>query len=58
MLKHLQNIKSITLKSKDLLTAVQAISKKRNRITLDIDYQTKTLYIKDNDMMYTLKGLF
>lgn len=56
MLNQLKNMKSITVDVKNLLTAVTAIKKKQNRITLDIDYNTKTIYINDRDMLYTIKG--
>ena len=56
MLKQLKNTKSITLDLKNLLTTLQAIKKNQNRITLNIDYNTNTVYINGKDILYTLKG--
>ena len=56
MLNRLKNMKSITVDVKNLLTAVTAIKKKQNRITLNIDYNSMTVYISDKDMLYTIKG--
>ena len=56
MLNQLKNMKSITVNVKNLLTAVTAIKKKQNRITLNIDYNSMTVYISDKDMLYTIKG--
>ena len=56
MLNQLKNMKSITVDVKNLLTAVTAIKKKQNRITLNIDYNSMTVYISDKDMLYTIKG--
>ena len=56
MLNQLKNMKSITVDVKNLLAAVTAIKKKQNRITLNIDYNSKTIYISDKDMLYTIKG--
>ena len=56
MLNQLKNMKSITVDAKNLLTAVTAIKKRQNRITLNIDYNSMTIYISDKDMLYTIKG--
>lgn len=56
MLNQLKNMKAITVDVKNLLTAVTAIKKKQNRITLNIDYNSMTIYISDKDMLYTIKG--
>jgi hypothetical protein len=56
MLNQLKNMKSITVDVKNLLTAVTAIKKKQNRITLNIDYNSNTVYINGKDILYTLKG--
>ena len=56
MLNQFKNIKSITVDTKNLLTAATAVKRKQNRITLNIDYNTKTIYISDKDMLYTIKG--
>lgn len=56
MLNQLKNTKSITLDLKNLLTTLQAIKKNQNRITLNIDYNTNTVYINGKDILYTLKG--
>ena len=56
MLDYLKNVKTITVDVKNLLTAVTAIKKKQNRITLNIDYNSMTVYISDKDMLYTIKG--
>lgn len=56
MLNQLKNMKAITVDVKNLLTAVTAIKKKQNRITLNIDYNSMTVYISDKDMLYTIKG--
>jgi len=56
MLTHLKNTKSITLDLKNLLTTLQAIKRTQNRVTLNIDYNTKTVYITGKDILYTMKG--
>ena len=56
MLDYLKNVKTITVDVKNLLAAVTAIKKKQNRITLNIDYNSMTVYISDKDMLYTIKG--
>lgn len=56
MLTHLKNTKSITLGLKNLLTTLQAIKRTQNRVTLNIDYNTKTVYITGKDILYTMKG--
>lgn len=56
MLNYLKNTKSITLDLKNLLTTLQAIKKNQNRVTLNIDYNTNTVYINGKDILYTLKG--
>lgn len=57
MLSKLNEVKDITLDANQLYNIVNAIKKKQRRITLTIDYKTKTLYVKDKDMLYTLQGL-
>lgn len=57
MLSKLNEVKDITLDVNQLYNIVNAIKKKQRRITLTIDYKTKTLYVKDKDMLYTLQGL-
>lgn len=57
MLSKLNEVKEITLDVHQLYNIVNAIKKKQRRITLTIDYKTKTLYVKDKDMLYTLQGL-
>lgn len=57
MLSKLNEVKDITLDVHQLYNIVNAIKKKQRRITLTIDYKTKTLYVKDKDMLYTLQGL-
>jgi hypothetical protein len=57
MLSKLNEVKDITLDANHLYNIVNAIKKKQRRITLTIDYKTKTLYVKDKDMLYTLQGL-
>ena len=56
MLKQLQNMKDITVDVNNLATVVAAIKKKQNRITLNIDYNSKTIYVADKDITYTIKG--
>ena len=56
MLNYLKNTKSITLDLKNLLTTLQAIKKNQNRVTLNIDYNTNTVYINGKDILYTMKG--
>lgn len=56
MLNYLKNTKSITLDLKNLLTTLQAIKKNQNRVTVNIDYNTNTVYINGKDILYTLKG--
>lgn len=56
MLKQLQNMKAITVDVNNLATVVAAIKKKQNRITLNIDYNSKTIYVADKDITYTIKG--
>lgn len=56
MLNYLKNTKSITLDLKNLLTTLQAIKKNQNRVILNIDYNTNTVYINGKDILYTLKG--
>lgn len=57
MLSKLNEVRDITLDANQLYNIVNAIKKKQRRITLTIDYKTKTLYVKDKDMLYTLQGL-
>lgn len=57
MLSKLNEVRDITLDVNQLYNIVNAIKKKQRRITLTIDYKTKTLYVKDKDMLYTLQGL-
>lgn len=57
MLSKLNEVRDITLDVHQLYNIVNAIKKKQRRITLTIDYKTKTLYVKDKDMLYTLQGL-
>ena len=56
MLKQLQNMKAITVDVNNLATVVAAVKKKQNRITLNIDYNSKTIYVVDKDITYTIKG--
>lgn len=56
MLKQLQNIKSITIDINNILTPLQAIKKSQKKITLNIDYNSKTIYINGKDILYTIKG--
>lgn len=56
MHKQLQNIKAISLDINNLLTPLQAIKKKQKKVTLNIDYNTKTVYINDKDILYTIQG--
>lgn len=56
MLDTLKNIKSITLDLPNLITTLQAIKKNQKRVTLNIDYNTKTVYINGKDILYTIKG--
>lgn len=56
MLDYLKNTKSITLDLKNLISTLQAIKKNQNRVTLNIDYNTNTVYITGKDILYTLKG--
>lgn len=56
MLDYLKNTKSITLDLKNLISTLQAIKKNQNRVTLNIDYNTNTVYINGKDILYTLKG--
>ena len=56
MLKQLQNMKAIAVDVNNLATVVAAIKKKQNRITLNIDYNSKTIYVADKDITYTIKG--
>lgn len=56
MLDYLKNTKAITVDLKNLLNTLQAIKKNQNRITLNIDYNTKTIYINGKDILYTMKG--
>lgn len=55
--KKLQNLKSITVNTNALHTAVTAVKKNQKRITLDIDYNTKTVYIADKGIVYTIEGV-
>lgn len=56
MLNTLKNIKSITLDIANLITTLQAIKKNQKRVSLNIDYNTKTVYINGKDITYTIKG--
>ena len=56
MLDTLKNIKSITLDLPNLITTLQAIKKNQKRVTLNIDYNTNTVYINGKNILYTLKG--
>lgn len=56
MLDYLKNTKSITLDLKNLISTLQAIKKNQNRVTLNIDYNTNTVYINGKDILYTMKG--
>ena len=56
MLNYLKNTKSITLDLKNLISTLQAIKKNQNRVTLNIDYNTNTVYINGKNILYTLKG--
>lgn len=56
MINTLKNIKSITLDITNLITTLQAIKKNQKRVSLNIDYNTKTVYINSKDITYTLKG--
>ena len=56
MLDYLKNTKAITVDLKNLLNTLQAIKKNQNRVTLNIDYNTKTIYINGKDILYTMKG--
>lgn len=56
MLDTLKNIKSITLDLPNLITTLQAIKKNQKRVTLNIDYNTKTVCISGKDILYTMKG--
>lgn len=56
MLNTLKNIKSITLDITNLITTLQAIKKNQKRVSLNIDYNTKTVYINGKDITYTIKG--
>lgn len=56
MLDYLKNTKSITLDLKNLISTLQAIKKNQNRVTLNIDYNTNTVYINGKNILYTLKG--
>ena len=53
---YLKNTKSITLDLKNLISTLQAIKKNQNRVTLNIDYNTNTVYINGKDILYTMKG--
>lgn len=55
--KKLQNIKSITVNTNALYTAILSVKKNQKRITLNIDYNTKTIYIADKGIMYTIEGI-
>lgn len=56
MLETINNIKSITLNITSLITTLQAIKKNQKRVSLNIDYNTKTVYINGKDITYTIKG--
>lgn len=49
-------MKAITVDVNNLATVVAAVKKKQNRITLNIDYNSKTIYVVDKDITYTIKG--
>lgn len=56
MLNQLKNMKSITVDINNLITPLNALKKKQKRVTMNIDYNTQTIYISDKDMLYTIKG--
>lgn len=56
MLDTLKNIKSITLDLPNLITTLQAVKKNQKKVTLNIDYNTKTVYITGKNILYTMKG--
>ena len=56
MLNQLKNMKSITVSVQDLHTVVSAIKKKQSRITLNIDFDARTVYVSDKSILYTVKG--
>ena len=57
MLKTIQNIKSITLEVIELSTIIQHFKKKKQgRITLNINYNNKEIYVYDRDFEFKMKG--
>lgn len=54
--KSIKEMKEITVNVHDLINILRGVKRTRNRVTLFLDPNTKTLYIPDQYCTYTLKA--